>query len=86
MTKSAKFNLLVKFQCQRAKVKIITIDHNVYCCKLLGQCEDSDALAYEFYSPDYPTKFFALNCDFITEIEELSEDEWQRHLSEHADD
>ena len=76
MTESEKFNALVNLQRGRAKAKITTIEHAVYRCRLLGQCEDSDAWAYEFYSPDSPTKFFALNCDSIIKIEELSEDEW----------
>ena len=76
MTESEKFNLLVKFQHEKVKVKITTVENAVYRCKLLGQCEDSDAWAYEFYSPDYQTKFFAFNCNFIAEIEELKEEEW----------
>lgn len=76
MTESEKFNVLVKFQRGRAKAKITTVEHTVYRCQLLGQCEDGDAWAYEFYSPDSPTKFFALNCDSIIKIEELSEEEW----------
>ena len=81
MTESEKFKLLAKFQHEKVKVRITTVENVVYHCKLLGQCEDSDAWAYEFYSPDYPTKFFAFNCNFIAEIEELSEEEWQRHLA-----
>ena len=76
MTESEKFNLLVKFQCGNAKAKITTIHGDVYRCKLLGQCEDSDEWAYEFYSPDYPTKFFAYDCACIERIEKLSDDEW----------
>lgn len=81
MTESEKFNLLVNFQCGKAKARITTIRGDVYHCRLLGQCEDTDDWAYEFYSPDYPTKFFALNCDFIESIKEISDEEWQRHLA-----
>ena len=76
MTESEKFKLLAKFQHEKVKVRITTVENVVYHCKLLGQCEDSDAWAYEFYSPDYPTKFFAFNCNFIAKIEELKEEEW----------
>ena len=77
MTALEKLKCLIEMQCQNKKVRIKTTDHAVYRCRLLGQCEDSDAWAYEFYSPDFSTKFFALNCDSISEIEEISEDEWQ---------
>lgn len=80
MTEAEKFSLLVKFQCEKSKVRITTVENAVYHCKLLGQCEDGDEYAYEFFSPDYPTKFFALDCDFIERIEAISEDEWQQHL------
>ena len=82
MTSLEKLKRLIELRRHKYKVRITTTDHNIYYCKLLGQCEDSDEWAYEFSSPDYPTKYFALNCNFIEQIEEISDDEWQQHLAQ----
>ena len=82
MTSLEKFNLFWELDKQRKKVRLLTTNDDVYHCKLLGQCEDSDEWAYEFSSPDYPTKYFALNCNFIEQIEEISDDEWKQHLAQ----
>ena len=76
MTSSEKFDLLLALDKEKRKVKITTVRGDVYRCKLNNFAEDEDDWAYHFISPDFPTKFFILECKFIESIEELSEDEW----------
>ena len=85
MTSIEKFNVIVDIGIRNAKVKISTIDGGVYYCKPLHFAEDEDDWAYSFFTPDYPTHYFILECNFITEIEEISEAEWQEHLKKVED-
>ena len=85
MTSSEKFELLLALDKKKRKVKITTVRGDVYHCKLNNFAEDEDDWAYHFISPDFPTKFFILECNFIKNIEELSEEEWQRHLVDKAE-
>lgn len=82
MTSSEKFDQIVDLDRRGAKAKITTVRGEVYCCKPLHFAEDEDDWAYNFMTPDYPTHCFILECNFIEQIEEISEDEWQRHLEE----
>ena len=80
MTSIEKFKLLIELDDADAKVKITTVCGDVYYCKLDSPAEGEDDWAYHFISPDYPTKYFILECNFIERIEAISEDEWQQHL------
>ena len=80
MTSLEKFNQLVEIDQKKGKAKITTVRGEVYYCKPLGFAEDEDDWAYDFFTPDYPTKYFVLDCNFINTIEEVDEDEWKQHL------
>ena len=82
MTSLEKFNRLIRIEVQDTKVKIITVLGDVYYCKLLCSAEDEADWAYCFFTPDYPTHYFILECNFMAEIEEISEEEWQKHLEQ----
>ena len=82
MTSIEKFKLLIKLDDAAAKVKITTIRGEVYYCKLDNPAEGEDDWAYHFISPDYPTKYFILECNFIERIEKITDAEWQRHLED----
>lgn len=81
MTSLEKFNWLIELETAKHKVKITTVRGETYYCKVDSPAEGEDDWAYHFISPDYPTKYFILECNFIDRIEEISEDEWQRHLA-----
>lgn len=81
MTSSEKMDILLDMDRRKVKAIITTISGETYYCKPLHFAEDGDEWAYEFFSPDAPTKYFAMPCDFIERIEELSEDEWREHLA-----
>lgn len=81
MTSLEKFNWLIELEKKYAKIKITTVRGEIYYCKVDCPAEDEEDWAYIFISPDYPTKYFILECNFIDQIEEISEDEWQRHLA-----
>ena len=80
MTSSEKFDILVRLDKRRGKAKITTIRGEVYYCKPLHFAEDEDDWAYSFFTPDYPSKHFILECDFIAKIEEISNSEWEKHI------
>lgn len=80
MTSSEKIDVLLDLDSRNAKAKITTVRGDTYYCKPLHFAEDEDDWAYSFYTPDYPTKYFILECNFIERIEEISEEEWERHL------
>lgn len=81
MTSLEKFKQLLDFDRQNAKLKITTERGEVYFCQLDSPAEGEEDWAYHFISPDFPTKYFILECDFISEIEEISDEEWQVHLN-----
>ena len=58
-----------------------TANGATYYCVIDSPAEGEDEWAYHFISPDYPTKYFILECEFIENIEEISEEEWQQHLA-----
>ena len=82
MTSADKFDMLLGLDKRNKKAKITTVRGDVYHCQPLHFAEDEDDWAYDFFSPDYPTKYFILECSFIERIEEISDAEWQRHLEE----
>ena len=82
MNSSEKFDLLLALDKKKSKVKITTTHGDVYFCKLDNFAEDEDDWAYHFISPDFPTKYFILECNFIERIEEITDAEWQRHLED----
>ena len=81
MTSSEKFDLLLDLDKRKCKVKITTVRGDIYRCKLNNFAEDEDDWAYQFISPDFPTKYFIMECNFIERIEEISDEEWERHLA-----
>lgn len=80
MTSIEKFNRLIELEVKDIKAKITTSRGEVYYCKVEYPAEDEEDWAYSFFTPDYPTHYFILNCNFIEKIEEISETEWQNHL------
>ena len=82
MTSIEKFNKLIQLEVQEAKVKITTINGDVYYCKLQCPAEDEADWAYSFFTPDYSTHHFIMECNFIAQIEEISEGEWKKHLEQ----
>ena len=84
MTDLENFNKLIELEKSRSKIKLITKQGDVYYCEIHCPSEGDDELAYIFVSPDYPTKYFILDCDFIDTIEEINDDEWKRHLGQIA--
>ena len=80
MTSLEKFNLLLELEKKDSKIKIATAEGAIYYCKLRCPAEDEEDWAYVFISPDYPTKYFILECNFIEHIEEITEEEWAKHL------
>jgi len=80
MTSSEKLDVLLDLDRRNAKVKITTIQGDIYQCKLSGFAEDEDDWAFHFVSPDFPTKYFILECNFIAAIEEITEEQWLAHL------
>lgn len=78
MTSSEKMDMLLDLDRKNRKVKITTIRGEIYRCKMHCPAEDEDDWAYQFITPDYPTKYFILECNFIERIEEISDDEWQQ--------
>ena len=78
MTSSEKMDILIELDKRKRKVKITTVRGEVYRCKLSHFVEDEDDWAYQFISPDFPTKYFIMECNFIERIEEISEAEWQQ--------
>ena len=80
MTSIEKFNKLIELEVKDRRVKITTVRGNIYYCKLHCPAEDEGDFAYSFVTPDYPTRHIILNCDFIAEIEEISEKKWEEHL------
>lgn len=81
MTSLEKISLLLDLDKRKKKAKITTIHGKTYYCKLLHFAEDENDWAYDFFSPDFPTKYLILECNFIDKIEEISEGEWQQHLA-----
>lgn len=82
MTSLEKFNLLIEMETKECKVKVTTVRGDVYYCIVECPAEEEKDWAYHFISPDYPTKYFILSCNFIEKIEEVREDEWARHLAQ----
>ena len=82
MNSLEKFNVIVSLDKRKAKAKIKTIKGEIYYCKPLHFAEDENDWAYSFFSPDYSTKYFILECNFIEQIEEISDDEWKQHLAQ----
>ena len=82
MTSLEKFNFLVELEKKDTRIKVTTFDGSLYYCKLHCPAEDEDDWAYIFVSPDFPTHYFILECNFIERIEEITEAEWQSHLKE----
>lgn len=80
MTSIEKFNRLIELEVENRKVKITTVRGDVYYCKVEYPAEDEEDWAYSFFTPDYPTQYFILECNFIEKIEEISEQEWKEHL------
>ena len=78
MTSAEKFDILLDLEASDTKAKITTVRGDVYRCKVDSPAEDEDDWAYHFITPDYPTKYFILECDFIARIEKITETEWQR--------
>ena len=76
MTSAEKFKQLLELDSKNAKVKITTVRGDIYHCMVDSPAEGEDDWAYHFISPDFPTKFFILECNFIENIEELNEEEW----------
>lgn len=85
MTSIEKFNRLIELEVGNRKVKITTVRGDVYYCKVEHPAEDEEDWAYSFFTPDYPTHYFILECNFIEKIEEISEREWQEHLKGNYD-
>jgi len=81
MTDIEKFELLLELEDKASKAKITTTNGETYYCKIDNPAEGEDDWAYHFISPDFPTKYFILECNFIDKIEEISEEEWQRHIT-----
>lgn len=81
MTSLEKIDILLDLDKRKKKAKITTMQGETYYCKLLHFAEDEDDWAYDFFTPDYPTKHFILECNFIDKIEEISDEEWQRHIT-----
>ncbi len=77
-----KFNWLLELESKERKIQITTIQGNKYYCKPHSPAEDEDDWAYVFYTPDYPSHYFILNCNFISEISEITDEDWLRHLKE----
>ncbi len=82
MTSIEKFNRLIELEVKESKVKITTVRGDVYYCKPNCPAEDEEDWAYSFFTPDYPTHYFILECNFIEKIEEISEEEWENHIKE----
>ena len=82
MTSSEKMDILIDLNKRKGKAIITTVHGETYYCKPLHFAEDENDWAYDFFTPDYPTKYFILECNFIKQIEEISEDEWQQHLEQ----
>lgn len=80
MNSSEKLDVLLDLDRRNAKAKITTIQGDIYYCELSGFAEDEDDWAFHFISPDFPTKHFILECNFIAKIKEIADDEWQGHL------
>ena len=80
MTSEEKMDILLALDKKDSKVKITTVRGDIYYCKLNNFAEDEEDWAYHFISPDYPTHYFIMECNFMAEIEEISEEEWQKHL------
>lgn len=81
MTSLEKIDVLLDLDKRKKKAKITTANGETYYCKPLHFAEDEKDWAYDFFTPDYPTKHFILECNFIDKIEEISEEEWQRHIA-----
>ena len=81
MTSSEKFDILLDMDRRKAKAKITTVRGETYYCKPLHFAEDEDDWAYDFFTPDYPTHYFILECNYIERIEEITDAEWQEHLN-----
>ena len=82
MTSEEKMDILLALDKRGSKVKITTVRGDVYYCKLNNFAEDEEDWAYSFFTPDYPTHYFIMECNFMAEIEEISEEEWQKHLEQ----
>ncbi len=82
MTSAEKMDILLDLDKRDSKVKITTVHGDVYYCKLNNFAEDEEDWAYHFISPDYPTHYFIMECNFIANLEEISEEEWQKHLDQ----
>ena len=81
MTSLEKFNRLIEIECGTGKAKITTVRGDTYYCRVHCPAESEDDWAYQFISPDFPTKYFIMECNFIERIEEISDEEWKRHLA-----
>lgn len=81
MTSDEKFKYLLALNDKASKIKVTTANGATYYCVIDSPAEGEDEWAYHFISPDYPTKYFILECEFIENIEEISEEEWQQHLA-----
>ena len=77
MTSLEKFKRLIELE--NKKLRVTTSDGKVYRCVAESPAEGEEDWAYNFISPDYPTKYFILECNFIEHIEEISQEEWTRH-------
>jgi len=61
-----------------------TINGDVYYCEPQCPAEDEEDWAYSFFTPDYPTHYFIMECNFIAKMEEVSYKEWIQHLKQSA--
>ncbi len=86
MTSLEKFNKLIEFEVNNIKAKITTINGDVYYCAPQCPAEDEDDWAYSFFTPDYPTHYFIMECNFIVKMEEISDEEWIQHLKQSKND
>ena len=82
MTSDDKFKYLMDLDNRNAKVKITTRHGDVYYCKVDSPAEGEDDWAYHFFTPDYPAHYVILECNFIAQIEEITEEQWQHHFEE----
>lgn len=82
MTSSEKMDILIALDDKNAKAKITTVRGETYYCIVDSPAEGEPDWAYHFISPDFPTKYFILECNFIERIEEISDAEWQAHLQD----
>lgn len=86
MTSLEKLKMVMDLDERGGKAKITTVRGETYYCKPLHFAEDEEDFAYCFFTPDFPSQHFILECDFISAIEEISDSQWQQHLKELTND